>query len=147
MDEVELELDSGRRGERLRQLEPELREPVGDRCHPKRSLASAAWGYRARSAQADEQDREALRGVPRRVRGRPSRLAAPITTLRGAGPKLAAAAAAIGIETIGDLLWHVPHGHRDRAGVREVAELRSARRRRCWSRCARRGCATPTAAT
>jgi ATP-dependent DNA helicase RecG len=51
-------------------------------------------------------------------------LAAPITTLRGAGPKLAEAAAAIGIETIGDLLWHVPHGHRDRAGVREVSELR-----------------------
>ena len=48
----------------------------------------------------------------------------PISTLDGVGPKLAEAAAAIGIETIGDLLWHIPHGHRDRAGVREVADLR-----------------------
>ncbi len=65
-----------------------------------------------------------MRDIPRRGAGRPSRLDAPITTLKGAGPKLAEAAAAIGIETIGDLLWHLPHGHRDRAGIREVSELR-----------------------
>ena len=52
-------------------------------------------------------------GSPRRSR-----------SLQGAGPKLAEAAAEIGIETLGDLLWHVPHGHRDRAEVREVADLR-----------------------
>jgi ATP-dependent DNA helicase RecG len=72
----------------------------------------------------EPQDRTALRAVELRSRPRPSRLAAPISSLRGAGPKLAAAAAEIGIETLGDLLWHVPHGHRDRAGVREVADLR-----------------------
>ena len=71
-----------------------------------------------------DQDRASLRAVPRRGARHPSRLAAPITSLKGAGPKLAEAAAAIGIETIGDLLWHLPHGHRDRAGVREVSELR-----------------------
>jgi ATP-dependent DNA helicase RecG len=69
-------------------------------------------------------DRERLAAVPLRSAPRPSRLAAPIASLRGAGPKLAAAAAEIGIETLADLLWHVPHGHRDRAGVREVADLR-----------------------
>ena len=73
----------------------------------------------ARSRTAVALRRVALRSLPR-----PSRLEAPITSLKGAGPKLAEAAAEIGIETIGDLLWHVPHGHRDRAGVREVAELR-----------------------
>ncbi len=71
-----------------------------------------------------EQDRDSLRAVKLRSMPRPSRLDASIATLDGVGPKLAEAAAAIGIETIGDLLWHVPHGHRDRADVREVADLR-----------------------
>ncbi|MQA76592.1 MAG: DEAD/DEAH box helicase, partial [Solirubrobacterales bacterium] len=53
-----------------------------------------------------------------------SLLAAPLTALRGAGPKLAAAASALGLETVGDLLRHVPHGYRDRSAVREAADLR-----------------------
>jgi ATP-dependent DNA helicase RecG len=65
-----------------------------------------------------------LLAAPLRSGPRPSRLAAPLTSLRGAGPKLAATAAEIGLGTIGDVLWHVPHGYRDRADVREVAELR-----------------------
>jgi ATP-dependent DNA helicase RecG len=69
------------------------------------------------------QDRDALREVRRRGGPHPSRLDAPVTTLKGAGPKLAEAAAAIGIETVGDLLWHVPHGHRDHGDVTAVAEL------------------------
>ncbi len=72
----------------------------------------------------EPQDRDALRAAELRSRPRPSRLDAPISSLKGAGPKLAAAAAEIGIKTLGDLLWHVPHGHRDRAGIREVADLR-----------------------
>ncbi len=68
--------------------------------------------------------RSELAAAALRTRPRPSRLDAPLTALRGAGPKLAAAAAEIGIETLADLLWHVPHGHRDRADVREVADLR-----------------------
>ena len=50
-------------------------------------------------------------------------LARPLTTLRGAGPKLAAAAAELGIETLGDLLLHVPHSYRDRAEPRQLSEL------------------------
>jgi ATP-dependent DNA helicase RecG len=65
-----------------------------------------------------------LLAVPLRSGPRPSRLEAPLTSLRGAGPKLAATAAEIGLQTVGDLLWHVPHGYRDRADVREAAELR-----------------------
>ncbi len=68
--------------------------------------------------------REQLRAAPLRTRPRPSRLAAPLNALKGAGPKLAAAAAEIGIETLGDLLLHVPHGHREHAEVREASELR-----------------------
>jgi ATP-dependent DNA helicase RecG len=53
---------------------------------------------------------------------RPSRLDRPLTTLAGVGPKLAETAADAGIETLGDLLWRVPHSHRDRTVV-PVADL------------------------
>ncbi len=62
--------------------------------------------------------------MPLRGRPRPSRLAAGIATLRGAGPRLAEAASEIGVESLGDLLWHVPHGYRDRSQLSEIAELR-----------------------
>ena len=55
-----------------------------------------------------------LRSLPR-----PSRLAEP---LRLKDPA-AKAAAGLGIETIGDLLEHLPHTHRDRRETRHVAEL------------------------
>jgi ATP-dependent DNA helicase RecG len=51
-------------------------------------------------------------------------LEASIGSLRGAGPKLAAAAAEIGIETIGDLLLWVPHSYRERSAPRKLGELR-----------------------
>ncbi|MCD6015813.1 MAG: box helicase domain protein [Solirubrobacterales bacterium] len=70
------------------------------------------------------QDRAGLRRVALRSRPRPNLLAAPLTALRGAGPKLAAAAGELGIASVGDLLAHVPHGYRERAPVREVTELR-----------------------
>ena len=73
-------------------------------------------------------DREQLRRAPLRTRPRPSLLAAPLTSLRGVGPKLAAAAAGLGIADVGDLLRHAPHGYRDRSEVREVAELRIGER-------------------
>jgi ATP-dependent DNA helicase RecG len=66
---------------------------------------------------------DGLRAVPLRSLPRPSRLEAPITVLRGAGPKLAAAAAEIAIETVGDMLAHVPHSYRDRAAPRELGQL------------------------
>jgi ATP-dependent DNA helicase RecG len=70
------------------------------------------------------QDREALRSVPLRSMPRPSLLAASIQSLRGAGPKLAAAAADMGLASVGDVLLHVPHSYRDRATPRKLAELR-----------------------
>src|SRR5262245_25810305 len=68
---------------------------------------------------------EDLRGAPLRSVPIPSRLDAPIETLRGAGPRLAAAAEELGMRTLGDLLLHVPHRHRDRSEVRPLAELRT----------------------
>ena len=70
------------------------------------------------------QERSALRAAALRARPRASRLAAALTTLRGVGPKLAAAAAELGIESVGDLLWHLPHSYRDRTRLTEIAELR-----------------------
>ena len=72
----------------------------------------------------DEELREALAGAPLRSRPRPGRLAAPLTSLRGAGPKLAAAAARLGIETVGDLLWHVPFDYLDRSALLPLSDLR-----------------------
>ena len=70
------------------------------------------------------QDRDALRGAELRSVPRPTLLAAPIQTLKGAGPKLSAAAAEMGLETVGDVLAHVPHSYRDRAAPRLLADLR-----------------------
>ena len=64
-----------------------------------------------------------LRDASLRSRPRPSRLDAPVKSLKGAGPKLSALAARIGLDTIGDLLWHLPHGYRDRSNVLTIAEL------------------------
>ena len=78
----------------------------------------------------DEQDRESLRRVELRAAPRPSRLELPITSLKGAGPKLAAAAAAIGIETLADLLWHCRTATATAPGCARWPTCGSARRRR-----------------
>jgi ATP-dependent DNA helicase RecG len=67
---------------------------------------------------------ERLAGAPLKTMPRPSILDAPITELRGAGPKLAEAAAEMGISSLGDLLRHVPHSYRDRASPVGLADLR-----------------------
>jgi ATP-dependent DNA helicase RecG len=72
----------------------------------------------------DALDRDRLLGAPLKTLPRPSILDAPITKLKGAGPKLAAAAEEIGIASLGDLLRHLPHGYRDRASPVRLAELR-----------------------
>jgi ATP-dependent DNA helicase RecG len=76
-------------------------------------------------ATASAQDRDSLRGAGLRSLPRPSLLAAGIQTLKGAGPKLAAAAADLGLGSVGDVLLHVPHSYRDRATPRRLAELRT----------------------
>ena len=55
---------------------------------------------------------------------RPSLLEAPITALRGVGPKLSQAAAGLGLETVGDVLRHLPREHRDAAEVSLLGDLR-----------------------
>jgi len=55
---------------------------------------------------------------------RPSILDAPITKLKGAGPKLSEAAAEMGISSLGDLLRHLPHSYRDRANPVGLGDLR-----------------------
>jgi ATP-dependent DNA helicase RecG len=72
----------------------------------------------------EAQNRDALRKAPLRFKPRPSRLEAPLKSLKGAGPKLSARAGDIGLETVGDLLWHLPHGYRDRSNVLRIGELR-----------------------
>ena len=67
---------------------------------------------------------ESLLKAPLKTTPRPSILDAPITKLRGAGPKLAGAAAEMGISSLGDLLRHVPHSYRDRAEPVGIGELR-----------------------
>jgi ATP-dependent DNA helicase RecG len=58
---------------------------------------------------------------------RPSVLDASLEALDGVGPKLAEAAAEAGLRTVGDLLFHVPHRHRDRE-IRSLAELEEGSR-------------------
>jgi ATP-dependent DNA helicase RecG len=53
---------------------------------------------------------------------RPSALAAAVSSLEGVGAKLEEAAAEAGIASIADLLWRLPHSHRDRS-VSAVADL------------------------
>jgi ATP-dependent DNA helicase RecG len=53
---------------------------------------------------------------------RPSALEISIEALRGVGPRLAEAAAEAGIETVGDLLYRLPHSHRDRQ-IRQLGSV------------------------
>src|SRR4051794_13834285 len=85
--------------------------------------SAAAYVPRA-VGTGDPLEQEVLAAAPLKTLPRPSVLDAPITKLRGAGPKLAAAAAEMGIGSIGDLLRHLPHGYRNRAEPVRLAELR-----------------------
>jgi ATP-dependent DNA helicase RecG len=81
--------------------------------------------YVPRALGSGEQlDRERLLRAPLRSLPRPAALDAPITKLKGAGPKLSEAAAELGISSLGDLLRHTPHSHRDRADPVGIGDLR-----------------------
>ena len=75
-------------------------------------------------ATGSAQDRDELRAADLRSAPRPSLLTASLQTLKGAGPKLAAAAADMDLGSVGDILLHIPHSYRDRAEPRKLAELR-----------------------
>jgi ATP-dependent DNA helicase RecG len=51
-------------------------------------------------------------------------LAAPVTRLRGIGPRLAENLARLGLVTIGDLLLHVPHRYNDFRQLKAISGLR-----------------------
>ena len=70
-------------------------------------------------ASLDELTPEDLVAAPVRSYPRPSALEEPVE-LSGAGGK---ALATLGIATVGDLIEHLPHSHRDRREVREVGDL------------------------
>jgi ATP-dependent DNA helicase RecG len=96
---------------------PAATEPAGAaRAHSTEGPPRAFGG-------AEVQSREQLLAAPLRW-PRPGNLEAPLQALAGIGPKLAAAARDAGIDTLGDLLLRVPHGYRDRAELRQLAELR-----------------------
>ncbi len=65
----------------------------------------------------------ALREAPLRTAARPERLERPLASIAGVGPKLSAAAAKIGLLTLGDLIENVPHSYPDRAEAIEISEL------------------------
>jgi ATP-dependent DNA helicase RecG len=70
-------------------------------------------------ASLEELTPEELAEAPVRSYPRPSALEEPVE-LGGAGAK---ALATLGISTVGDLIEHLPHSHRDRRDVRSVGDL------------------------
>ena len=53
----------------------------------------------------------------------PDVLGRPITDLKGIGVKRAEQYTRLGIETVGDLIWHLPHRHDDYSRVRPIADV------------------------
>jgi ATP-dependent DNA helicase RecG len=74
-------------------------------------------------ATGKPQSRESLARVPLRSFPRPRLLEGPIETLPGVGPATARLAARLGLETIADLLEHLPFDHRDYKSRRRICEL------------------------
>jgi ATP-dependent DNA helicase RecG len=72
-----------------------------------------------RFAATDELTPDELRGAKLRSLPRPSRLGEPVTLPGAAGKALTG----LGIETVGDLIEHLPHAHRDRRELRLAGEL------------------------
>jgi ATP-dependent DNA helicase RecG len=108
----------GARGEQARAVSSRTTAP------PREPKTAAEPAPPLAFADGAPQGRDALREVPLRSAPRPSLLAARIDSLRGAGPKLAAAAGEMGLDTVGDVLLHIPHSYRDRAAPRKLGELR-----------------------
>ena len=73
----------------------------------------------SRFAATDELTPEELRRAELRSLPRPGRLEEPVTLTGAAGRALLN----LGIETVGDLLEHLPHAHRDRRDVRLASQI------------------------
>ena len=52
-----------------------------------------------------------------------SELDTDVTYVKGVGPHVARVLGKLGIEKVGDLLWHLPHRYEDRRNVRKIADL------------------------
>jgi ATP-dependent DNA helicase RecG len=65
-----------------------------------------------------------LRAAPLRCLPRPSRLGVSVRTLKGVGDKVQDSLEGLGVETLGDLLWHIPHSYREPAAIEEIADLK-----------------------
>jgi ATP-dependent DNA helicase RecG len=59
---------------------------------------------------------------PRRA-PRPERLEAPVETLAGVGPTIARRLKRIGLETVGDILWHRPRRYEEPVPAKKISEL------------------------
>ena len=89
------------------------------------SEAPTASGWRPRLIGSGEAlGRDRLLAAPLRSLPRPGVLDAPLTKLRGAGPKLSEAAAELGIASLGDLLRHLPRSYRDQASPVGLGDLK-----------------------
>ncbi len=53
----------------------------------------------------------------------PAALDAPLTTIQGIGPKSAKTLAKLGLETLGDLLWHLPRRYDDYSQLKTINRL------------------------
>jgi ATP-dependent DNA helicase RecG len=71
----------------------------------------------------DEQSLDRLARQPLRLLPRPAALGRAVSGIPGVGPAAAKRLAKLGIETVQDLLEHLPFDHRDYEGQRAVAEL------------------------
>ena len=95
------------------------RRPAAEEPDPAAPPGPAVPGPR-RFAHAEPLPLDEARAAPLRSTPRPSRLLKPLEL----PDKARAAAAALGLETLGDVLEHLPHAHRDRRETRTLADLR-----------------------
>lgn len=91
--------------------------------HLRESLAAFTAG--PRPATATEPSKPGRPARPARPTApEHSGLHAPLTSLSGVGPKLAQTLARLGLQQVGDLLWHLPHRYQDYSNLRRIADLR-----------------------
>ena len=78
----------------------------------------------AARGQVDAESRAGHQPLPQSdARDLPDVSSQPITDLKGIGAKRAEQYARLGIETIGDLIWHLPHRYDDFSRVRLIADV------------------------
>jgi ATP-dependent DNA helicase RecG len=80
---------------------------------------------KAKATEAEETSTEAKAKVtePEEVFESTTALEAPLTTLPGIGPKTARTLKKLGLETLGDLLWHLPRRYDDYTRLKTINRL------------------------